>query len=526
MGLARSAQRSAVWLAVVIVSACGSATTSPGPSQPSIPPATAPAASAAGAATATPATSPSASLDPRFAGFELCPRQPGFMVDEWLCDTVDVPLDRSDPAAGTIPLAVYVLPHTDTSVPAGEPVFTSPGGPGVGGYENFGIYAFQAPMRAHHDIVTVDPRGTGASDVIDCPELQAGSSSHDELLADIRACAETLKGRTDRYGGANRGMDMEAVRQRLGYDKVAWYAPSYGSVDAQAYVARYPEHVRALVLDAGFEVDDAAMSYWLGPGYPEALIGIAVRGCKRAGFCAAIDPDPEKLLREMIATVHRKPITGPAPSGSTKRTNVDPTALAVILGSAEPADLVNAAKQLHDGSPDALLSLTSKYPQYHPDGDGDPKDFSSGANIAGYCNDQRFAWDPSDPPDVRRAKYDALIKKSDAQFVPFTAKAWGDAWAIDQCIVWPAPTHYDPVVPAGTIFADIPTLILSGDVDTSVTTDLSRVLLDHFPKAKVVVVAGAQHPSFNRAGACAPTISAHFFETLDPGDTSCAATAP
>lgn len=196
----------------------------------------------------------------------------------------------------------------------------------------------------------------------------------------------------------------------------------------------------------------------------------------------------------------------------------------MILASAEPADLVNAAKQLRDGSPDGLLGLKASHLPFNPGGDGDVTEFSSGANIAGYCNDQHFAWDPSDPPDVRKKKYDALIAKSDALFAPFTVKAWADAWAIDQCIVWPAPTHVDPVVPPGVTLPDIPTVILSGDADTSVTTDLSRVLLDRFPKATVVVVAGAQHPAFDRADDGAPKIAAHFFETLSVGDTSCADT--
>ena len=446
------------------------------------------------------------------------------MADEWLCDTVDVPLDRADPAAGTIPLMVYVLPHTDLSTPAAEPMFTTPGGPGGSAYDNYGIYAMQASLRPHHDIVTVDPRGTGRSAAIDCPDLQAGSKDHDELLADIRACAVTLAGRTDRYGGADRGMDMEAVRQRLGYDVVDWYAPSYGSVDAQAYVARYPEHVRALVLDAGFEVDDAAMSYWLGPGFPDALVKIAARQCQRSGYCQSSTPDPEGVIRQMIATIRKKPVTGPA--SSQPPAVVDETALAVLLGSAPNADIVDAALQLRNGSPARLITLSQGSSAFNSGGDGAFTDFSSGANIAGYCNDQRFAWDRSDGIAIRKAKMAALIATSDELFKPFSAKAWSDAWSLDQCIVWPAATRFEPIVPAGSVVPDIPTLILSGDVDTNVTTDLSRVLLDRFPKAKLVVVAGAEHPAFSRSDTCAPDMVARFFTTLDAGDTSCAATAP
>lgn len=121
------------------------------------------------------------------------------------------------------------------------------------------------------------PRSTGLA-----AHLSRLRPKFERKLSDIRACAKILEGRTDRYGGADRGMDMELVRERLGYDKVDWYAPSYGSVDAQAYAARYPERIHALVIDAGFEVDDAAMSYWLGPGYPDALIKIVARQCKRS----------------------------------------------------------------------------------------------------------------------------------------------------------------------------------------------------------------------------------------------------
>ncbi len=508
----------------VIIGCSPAATATPGSS--AAPSAVVPtqATSPSRAAIASASSAPTASPDPRFAGFSACDPQPGFMANDWLCDTVDVPLDRAHPAAGTIPLMVYVLPHTDLSEPAAEPMFTTPGGPGGSGYNNYGIYVMQAKMRAHHDIVTVDPRGTGRSGAIDCPDLQTGNKDHDELLADIRACAVTLAGRTDRYGGADRGMDMEVVRQRLGYDVVDWYAPSYGSVDAQAYVARYPDRVRALVLDAGFEVDDAAMSYWLGPDFPEALVAIAGRQCRRDGLCSGLTDDPEGAIRAMIATIKKKPVTIPVASGPP--TVIDETRLAVLLGTAPGPELVDAAVELRNGSSARLLTLSLANPSFNPGGDGDAADFSSGANMAGYCNDQRFAWDPSDAFVTREAKLAALIAMSSHLFKPISAKAWSDAWSFDQCAVWPAPTRFEPIVPAGVTMPDIPTLILSGDVDTSVTTDLSRVLLDRFPKAKLVVVAGAEHPAFSRADACAPNIVATFFTTLDAGDTSCAATAP
>ena len=41
----------------------------------------------------------------------------------WLCGSVTVPLDRSDPEGEQLEIAFYVLPHSDDSTPAAEPIF-------------------------------------------------------------------------------------------------------------------------------------------------------------------------------------------------------------------------------------------------------------------------------------------------------------------------------------------------------------------------------------------------------------------
>src|SRR4051812_12821312 len=46
------------------------------------------------------------------------------------CATVTVPLDRSNPSAGTIDIAYALLPHTDRTRPSLGTVLPNPGGPG------------------------------------------------------------------------------------------------------------------------------------------------------------------------------------------------------------------------------------------------------------------------------------------------------------------------------------------------------------------------------------------------------------
>ncbi|HXJ63973.1 MAG TPA: alpha/beta fold hydrolase, partial [Actinomycetota bacterium] len=172
------------------------------------------------------------------------------------CGTVEVPLDRANPGGGSISIEFYVHRHTDTSAPAAEPVFTTPGGPGSNGLGAMEFVLQIDTLLAHHDIVAIDPRGTGRSGAIECPDLQDGWADVREMNAAVRACGDHLGDAADRYGSGDVALDVEAVRRALGYDRIDFYAFSYGSVPEQAYAARFPGRVHALVFDAGMSVTD------------------------------------------------------------------------------------------------------------------------------------------------------------------------------------------------------------------------------------------------------------------------------
>ena len=80
----------------------------------------------------------------------------------------------------------------------------------------------------------IDQRGTGLSGAIDCPDLQNGWNSVEELRTDIRRCGRSLGGDADRYGTGDIALDVEAVRKALGYDRINYFGGSYGSVVEQA----------------------------------------------------------------------------------------------------------------------------------------------------------------------------------------------------------------------------------------------------------------------------------------------------
>ena len=447
----------------------------------------------------------------------------------WLCGSVTVPLDRSDPEGEQLEIAFYVLPHSDDSTPAAEPVFVTPGGPGYNVWtDGKDPIASMAALTANHDIVAVATRGTGASGAIDCADIQSGFSSLRELRNDTAACGVQLGNDADRYGGGDVAMDIDAVREALGFDTIDYYSFSYSAVDAQAYAARFPERLHAVVLDSGIPVTDEGHAFFWGLGVPATLVHVPAMYCEQDLACSADFPNAEADLRRMIGDVGRHPLEGrdtDAP-GIPADLVVDQTAVAYLLSSFPPSDLLEAAAALEDGDPAPLMRLVQESPPFIPGGDGLPIDFSSGDSAARSCNDQDAVWDRSDPPAARELALAAELDTLPANaFAPFTKQTWNDYWWLDMCLGWPSPDRFEPAVPEGAVFAGIPALVLAGDLDTVVSTEVSRALLDGFPDATFLLVRGAGHITIG-SSTCAVQIVTTFFDTLGVGDTTCAGPQP
>jgi len=463
--------------------------------------------------------------DEHFAGFEKCG---GVQMEGYLCRTVDVPVDRDDPSAGTIPIRVIGIPHRDDSVPESEPLFATPGGPGAHGVNNFVLAALPRLIDDHHDIVVMDPRGTGSSKAIDCPDLQDGWNSRDELQTAIAACGMQLGVMSDRYGSANRAMDVDDVRQMMGYDEIIYHGQSYAGVDVQAYAARFADHLAAVILDSAEPINDIAGSTF-GVDNARGLLDVAAAGCKTDAACAASTPDPRATVEQLVTALGTTPLTGTPSDGSAELT-VDQASVAAILSNHANAaetiesamDLVAAAIASAGGDQQPLVDLAAKYPVAGSGGEGDATGFSTGANFAGTCNDVPFPYDQSDEVAVRRQKLDAAVAAMpDDTFAPWTKAQWDEYWMFDICINWPAPHHYEEVIPVGASFPGIPALIMSGELEP--IDAVSQRLLMVFPDGSYFTVPGVGHNTLS-IGDCAAEFEAAFIDTLTvPDGSPCAA---
>lgn len=457
-------------------------------------------------ADASPESSRSASTaDEHFSAFDTCDDHPA----PWLCATIEVPLDHDDDSAGIIPLRILGIPHSDASSEEKPPFFAIPGGPGSAGLENYALWQVPGMIRAHHDVVTIDPRGTGLSAAIDCPAVQRGSSSRERFVHDSDACGQQLGAASDLYGAAQTAMDIDAVRDFMGYDRTILHGTSYGGVGVQAYASRFPDRLAAVVIDGGFVVDDSSMFF--GTDVARGIIGAVDAACRADAACTASTDDPGGVVSAVVRTLAEAPIVV---DGAVA---VDEASIATLTRENGLAvEVVAASIRFSEGDTAALVELVSENDAIGIPAGGEVETFSAGANAAAWCTDQRLPFELDSPPTERRDQLEtALAALDDDAFAPWSKPGWRQFWLIDQCVGWPSPSHQQAAIVGDASSPGIPALLLVGDQDPALAS--TPALQQRFPDGATVVVPGARHPALSR-GPCVATFEAEFIETLKVPD--------
>lgn len=185
------------------------------------------------------------------------------------CATVKTPLSWSDLSKGSMDLHFSrVRSTTPTKKAKARVLFVNPGGPGgAAGPMAVSVAATATALRKTHDIVGVDPRGTGGSTALNCPPKALGVSDSRVLTSKVRNEARTnlknfVAGCVKKYDAylphittLNTVSDHDLVRQLLAGRtvKADWYGVSGGSWMGAWYAQRYPNSLERVVLDANTE---------------------------------------------------------------------------------------------------------------------------------------------------------------------------------------------------------------------------------------------------------------------------------
>ncbi len=404
------------------------------------------------------------------------------------CGTLTVPLDRADPAKGTLALHVERVPARQSR--RGVLVMLA-GGPGQAGTPISPDDPVAAAVPGY-DVVMLDQRGTGRG-ALRCAALDSRRSTGSP--AEVGRCAQQVGPNRAFYTTRDTVLDLEELRSGLGVEAMALGGISYGTYVSQYYAQQFPSRVTHLVLDS---VVDPATFDGMDLPFLQSATPVLRDLCAR-GRCRGVTPDPVGDLGALVAATATQPLRGrrTTESGRVVRSSLggpgnqgdipalmgvgdlDPTTRAMWPGAARAARQGDAAPMMR------LLTMASSGSA------PPPTEISSALFYATACADSALPWTSATPTADRaallRARAEAL---GSGAFAPFSVDVAVGSGIGDSCRLWPEAS-VDPLQ-AGPLPA-VPTLLLDGGQDMRTPVASARAVAARSPAAALVVAPGAGH---------------------------------
>ena len=448
------------------------------------------------------------------------------------CGSIRRPLDPSGAVSGGISIGFEFYPRRNSSLPRLGTILPQEGGPGYSstGTRDFYLELFDG-LRDRRDILIIDKRGTGLSAPIDCPELQSGSAA----LSAVAACARQLGAASWLHGTRFAAGDIIAVLDALALPEVDFYGDSYGTFVGQVLAGLYPHRLRSIVLDSAYPVRPPDL--WFPTDWATAWNGIDL-SCSRSPSCRALGGAASDRVRRLAQDLRAKPITGTATDayGLAQTVTLDAPGLMRIIDDAGDGgsiyrELDTAARDwLEQGDSRPILRLSAEQDTFSQD---DPEAFSYGLYQTVICSDYPLQYDLRQSAAVRSTQYARILADARTNrrglFAPFSIdEALASQMYItplDSCLPWPAPPSNQvpgQPLPPSVRFPAVPTLVLSGDLDSVTSPQDAAQVTAQFPDAVHLVVPNLTHvvADADEIG-CTLDIVHRFVTTLSPGDTSC-----
>ncbi|HEX2283590.1 MAG TPA: alpha/beta hydrolase [Mycobacterium sp.] len=370
------------------------------------------------------------------------------------CGTISVPVDYAKPEGAQAQLAVIRVPATGDRIGV---LMVNPGGPGSSAVDTvagMGAALADTDIIRRFDLVGVDPRGVGHS----TPELRCRTDAEfdafrREPLADYSpagvAHIEGLYGLFTRLcvdrvgpeflanvGTASSAQDMDVVRAALGENQINYLGFSYGTKLGAVYAERYPDRVRAMVLDGAVDpgVDPVTARIRQMAGFQKAFDDYAA-DCAQSPGCP-LGTDPAQFVNryhQLVDPLVQQPGHTSDPRGLSYQDAITGTVNALytqrhwkyltsgLLGLQRRTDAVD------------LLLLADDY--QHRDKSGHYKN-QQDANVAIRCVDAPFPTDPAVWADADRRVREVAPFVSYGGFTGFAPR--------DVCAMWPVPATSSP----------------------------------------------------------------------------------
>ena len=438
------------------------------------------------------------------------------------CSTLKVPLDWFHKSDKTISLALIRRPASGSDRIGS--LLLNPGGPGEPGVSFLQQFldsgTVPKELKQRFDLVSWDPRGTGASAGIACqtdaqmlePDPLPVPRTEAERKAAIakadatnRTC-EAKDGHVIPYVGTREtAHDLDAIRAAVGDPKLTYLGYSYGTAIGLRYLQDFPTHVRAMVLD-GVVIpgSDPTTSTFDQVASFEHNLDAFLAKCAANPSCKFGNGNPKAALEALVAklaTGVRIPGTYELPDDN----GVSHTRKGTV-GLSEALEGIIATLYNQASWPALEVALANATRSPNPDGSYllEFRDQLEGRNLDGTWNHSNEANQAISCADQSQRATDLygnteLVRQWSAK-LPF----FGAFGAVGEpgCYGWPA-AKFPVTTPTRADFADTPHVVLVNSIhDPATPYANAKTVLGLLPRARLVTWGGEDHTSFAQGHAC------------------------
>ena len=418
------------------------------------------------------------------------------------CATFPVPEDRSQPDGRKIDLNIAWLPATSEADQAPDPVFFLAGGPGQAAVETYPMLdpVFRE-IRKHRDIVLVDQRGTGKSNLLAC-QMDGSDDADDVATPDLVAaqaaaatCVTELSAKADlrHYTTTDAVADLDAVREAIGATQVNLVGVSYGTRVAQQYAMHHPKTTRSIVLDSVVP-NTLQLGNIFARNLDDAL-ALQFALCSKAAACKGKLGDPRIELEQLLTRLRAAPVQvtyRDATTGEQAQATLSADMLAglVRMYAYMPAAGSLLPKLIHEANNGRYAGLVALAKMMS----GDLKDtMAMGMQFSVICSEDNQGM---------------VARTEDAGTV--LGNGMAEAMAV-MCKVWPKGN-----VPADfhqALASDVPALVLEGEFDPVTPPRYGEEVVKTLANGRLFILRGQGH---NVIGAgCMPKLFTQFIEKAD-----------
>jgi pimeloyl-ACP methyl ester carboxylesterase len=255
---------------------------------------------------------------PARADESLKPCRIAGLRNEVQCGIVSRPLNPAQPGGIQIDIHYVVVPALARRKQP-DPVFMLAGGPGQSAINVAPqVMPLFTRLNNRHDIVLVDQRGTGRSAPLECEDVRhrplADQADTERQMKELRECLGRL--RQLPYGDLRffttpiAMQDLDAVRQRLGAQRVDLVGASYGTRAALEYIRQFPKQVRRAIID-GVAPPDMVLPTSFSTDN-QAAFDAVIAACEAEAACAKAYPSLRADWIALLANLPR-PVTAVHP---------------------------------------------------------------------------------------------------------------------------------------------------------------------------------------------------------------------